>query len=132
MLFITTNDLDAFIRATTVDNDVFEIRILLIEYRQNRLFEELSLIVGRCDNAELWRHDLECAERFGKRRPLVAALHIYAPRALNEVSYQSIVFRSPSSSDVCARKPNFSNARVVSSWRRGCPSGLSDCHLISP
>jgi hypothetical protein len=32
-----------------------------------------------------------------------------------EDSYQSIVFCNPCSSDVCARKPNFSNARRVSS-----------------
>ncbi len=63
MLFMTTNDLDALISAATVDNNVFEIRILLIEDRPNRLFEKLSLIIGRCDDAELWRHDLDCAVR---------------------------------------------------------------------
>src|SRR5205085_12505195 len=47
-------------------------------------------------------------------------------------SYHSIVLRNPSSSEVCARKPNFYNARVTSSERRGCPSGLSVRHLISP
>src|SRR5580765_772830 len=57
MLFIATNDLDALISAATVDNNVFEIRILLIEDRPNRLFEKLFLIIGRCDDAELWRHE---------------------------------------------------------------------------
>src|SRR5437667_11877793 len=56
VLFITTNDLDALISAATVDDYVFEIRILLIEDRQNRLFEKLFLIIGRGEDAELWRH----------------------------------------------------------------------------
>src|SRR5258708_26149014 len=63
MLFIATNDLDALISTAPVDNNVFEIRILLIEDRANRLLEKLSLIIGRCDDAELWRHDLDCAGR---------------------------------------------------------------------
>src|SRR5258707_6240850 len=148
MLFIALDDFDSFIRAATVDDDVFEIRILLIEYRQNRLFNKLSLIERRRNDAEFWRHmTLECAgkakrrRRFGYRYPehlkqcratLATALQNYAPLALDEFSYQSIVFRSPSSSDVCARKPNFADARVVSSCLRGCPFGLSDCHFISP
>src|SRR5437868_10772569 len=103
MLFITTNDLDALISAATVDNNVFEIRILLIEDRPNRLFEKLSLIIGRSHDAELWRHEkiwrALTSQSLGKRR-LVAALQNYAPLALKEVSYQSIVLRSPSSSDV--------------------------------
>src|SRR5258708_2766458 len=43
-IFIATNDLEGFIGATTVDNDVLEIGIILIENRQNRLFQEAALI----------------------------------------------------------------------------------------
>src|SRR5260370_20061285 len=59
MLFVALDDFASFIRAATVDDDVFEIRILLIEYRQNRLFKKLSLIERRGNDAEFCRHILE-------------------------------------------------------------------------
>ena len=47
-------------------------------------------------------------------------------------SYQSIVARRPSSNDVRASKPKRSRARLVSSARRGWPSGLVASQRISP
>ena len=47
-------------------------------------------------------------------------------------AYQSIVRRRPSSNDVVAAKPKRSRARLVSSARRGWPSGLVASQRISP
>ena len=46
--------------------------------------------------------------------------------------YHSTVFRSPSSSEVFARKPNSRSARVTSRRRRGWPSGCVVSQMSSP
>src|SRR6266404_6218815 len=43
-IFIAPNDLYRFVGAAAVDDDVLEIGIILVEHRQNRLFQESALI----------------------------------------------------------------------------------------
>ena len=43
-IFVAPDDIYSFIRTATVNNYVLEIRIILIEHRQDSLFEESSLI----------------------------------------------------------------------------------------
>jgi len=47
-------------------------------------------------------------------------------------TYQSIVFRKPSSKGTQARNPNSRSARLTSSFRRGCPFGLLVSQTILP
>ena|SRR5438128_3139394 len=56
MLFVLTNDVDAFVVAAAVDDDVLKRLVPLIEHRQDRFFEKLSLIKRGRDDADLWRH----------------------------------------------------------------------------
>ena len=57
MLFVLANDFYAVVFAAAIDDYVFKIGIPLIEHRQDRFFEKLSLIKRRRDDADLWLHE---------------------------------------------------------------------------
>src|SRR5215813_12278707 len=54
MGFVLPNEINSPIRASTVDNDVFQIRISLAEHRGDRLLDKPRLIQGRCDDGNSW------------------------------------------------------------------------------
>lgn len=60
----------------------------------------------------------------GQARPDTKAAGRPRPESPRTLRYHSMVRRSPSSSGVCARKPNSSSARETSSRRRGWPFGF--------
>src|SRR6185369_3598503 len=57
VLLVAFDYIDTFIRAAAVDDDVLQRFVSLIQYRLNRLFKKTSLIEGRSNYSELWRHD---------------------------------------------------------------------------
>src|SRR5882672_439691 len=46
-------DLDTIVRTPTVHDDVFQIRILLADHRQDRLLQETALVIRRRDDGDL-------------------------------------------------------------------------------
>ena len=67
-----------------------------------------------------------------ERRSHPASLTSSLPAPAPEALYHSMVCRRPSSNEVVAAKPNRSRARLVSSARRGWPSGFVGSQRISP
>src|SRR5215208_3112483 len=51
--FIATNDRGTFVGAATIDHDVFERFVSLLQHGQDRLFQEPSLVKRWRDDAEL-------------------------------------------------------------------------------
>src|SRR5262249_1108015 len=71
-LLIAFDDVDAVVAAAPVHDDVFKVRVSLIEDRQNRLFQVATLVVGGC-------HDRD----FRKRRR-----HARSPRPLGAPGFR--------------------------------------------
>ena len=51
---VLADNLHAVVGAAAVNNDVFQVRVALYQDRTDGLFDELSLIVGRRDDAHPW------------------------------------------------------------------------------
>ena len=50
---IAFDDLSAAVSGTRIHDDVLDIRIILVNYRANRLLEKSRLIIRNCDDREL-------------------------------------------------------------------------------
>src|SRR5437588_8577380 len=53
--FIFADNLDTLIRAAAVDNDVFEVRVILRQDRLDRFLEEISVVEGGGDDGDFWK-----------------------------------------------------------------------------
>src|SRR5215831_17736114 len=55
-IFVFANHIERLVGATAVNHDVFEVWVVLIKDRENRLFQEPALIERRSNDTDLDRH----------------------------------------------------------------------------
>src|SRR5215470_5507268 len=54
--FVTTKDGHSLVCASAIENDVFEVRIALIQDRENRFFYESALVIRGGDDTDFRQH----------------------------------------------------------------------------
>src|SRR5882762_5222902 len=82
-MLVFPNDVDAVVFRPRVRNDVFDAGIRLIEDALHRLFQELRLVVRRCDDGDQWPafgHGIGAIVRRTSRGATIAAASAQPPR----------------------------------------------------
>jgi len=55
VFFIFTDDIHGMISTPSVNNDVFEVWIILLKNRLYGFFQEFGLVIGRGDDSNFWK-----------------------------------------------------------------------------